>query len=226
MSKVLSVIALSCVVALASCKKDDPAPAPAPSKAKVMFAHTTISADTLKLQINNTDVSGARLAFLGTTGYLSIDPGTSLKTNVLIANSNLPLKDTNITYTVNKHYSVFATGAVTKPDMVVTEDDLSAPAAGNAKVRFINLSPDDQNQSFFVGSNTIGAGVRFRQATAFSPVAAGSFRILAQDPTDPTNLVSKENVQFSAGKIYTVILTGIKGGANSAALNVTVVSND
>lgn len=226
--KKLSLMALGAVLLLSACKKDsDDPPGPDPSKAKVMFGHTTISADTLSVSINNSMLGfNPGLSFLSTTNYVDVDPGAATVT-FKIASAQIDLASVNTTFAANNSYSVFATGVVTSPSAVVTTDDLSAPPSGSAKVRFINLSSDALSESFFVGPNKLDSNIQYKGVTPFRTVTAGSYNIVALPDAPKQHLVKTlASVPLSAGKIYTIMLYGTENGAGAAQLNMKVISNN
>lgn len=85
-----------------------------------------------------------------TTGYVLVDPGSrtlSFDSVQTVANisKDLPsatVKTVNLTAVANNYYSVYLSGKVQAPEVLITTDDLTRPAAGKAKIRFVHLSPD------------------------------------------------------------------------------------
>src|ERR1043165_9131611 len=136
----ITYMLLAAIIIATSCNKknDDPTPTtPAVQTAKVKFTNACFGSGQIKAEISDTPVSAASsIDYLASTGYISVLPGTDAKTE-LILSSDLTLTQANATYAVNNNYSVFATGIVTNPSILVTADDLTAPASGKANVRFI-----------------------------------------------------------------------------------------
>lgn len=105
--------------------------------------------------------------------------------------------------------------------MLLVEDDLTPPAGGNAKVRFVNaaggecwhntcamtfmLGTTDLGTAYWGGAG-IGGGPGF---TDFSEVAAGSLSIEALDGDGASFFTG--TVDVSAGGVYTVVFTGFEG---------------
>jgi hypothetical protein len=222
--KKLILAILSVPVIFSACKKDDDKNDNDPSKARVLFVHTTLSADTLRVKANGaTEVNS--LPSLGNSGYISLSPGSTAISFVLTQTS-LPLKDTTINLAANNNYSVFAAGTVVSPGVFVTNDDLTSPGSGKAKVRLINLSQENLNETIYVGSTKIDSNVAYRTATPFREVAAGTYNVIVQDPSNVPLLRQISNMQFVGGKIYTIIISGLAAGSGNAALQLTVLSNN
>jgi hypothetical protein len=162
---------------------------------------------------------------MASTAYVAVTPGTNVKHGFVIEDSNLPLASVNNDLAANNAYSVFATGTVTSPSAIVVTDDLRAPAAGNAKIRFINLSPDNLNESVYVGQAKLDSNVAFKQATPFREVTAGTYQIIVQDPANVPSSRTLSGQLLEAGKIYTLMTTGTIAGSGTAALTLTLVNN-
>ena len=228
MMKKLSFLLLSSVILFSACKKDSSDPAPTPSKARVMFGHTTIGVDSLKLQLNNATLTSVPGLGFGTyTNYVEVDPGSTKVSFNLLNAGTIVLDSTTTNFATNGYYSVFTTGVVTSPNIVITTDDLSAPPAGSAKVRFINLSPENLNESLYIGPTKLDSNISFGKATQFHTIAAGTQVVLVQDPS-PTKayLVRSASQAFAVGKIYTVVLYGTEAAAGPSQLNIKVLTNN
>lgn len=229
MTKFIQFLTLaSALVFVSSCgkKDDDPDPVPTAQVGKVRFMNACISSTPLKVSINNTAIASITgLSYLQSTGYLDVAPGKGVNTSFVFQGSNAELAATAQDYNVNTFYSVFATGIVNDPSIFVTTDDMSVPSANIAKVRFINLSPGNLNEDVYIGDKKVDSNVVYKEATAFTTVDAGAHKIIVQDPKDvPSGLNSQQT--FLAGKIYTIILTGLKNGTGDAQLKLTTVNNN
>jgi hypothetical protein len=229
MKKIL-LFALPLLTFISCGRKDDdptPTPTPQPAGAKVMYVHACVSAGLLKVSVNDTlltTITG--LDYLANSGYVAVKPGASQKSTFVIQNSNVPLASTTANLALNNNYSIFATGIVTNPSSLVVFDDLTAPAAGTAKIRFINLSPDTLNETVYVDNNTIDSNVVYKESTNFIQVNAGTYNIIAQDPKKVPQSKTLSNQQLTAGKIYTLILRGTANGSGNATLDLTLITNN
>jgi hypothetical protein len=225
MMKKLFLLGLSCAFLFNSCKKSDDNE-PAPNKAKVMFAHAAIDADTLKVQVNNTtQTSIPALPFLANSSYVSLDPGTT-KLGFVFSGSGNVLKDSTVTLSANNNYSAFATGSITGRNILVTNDNLTTPASGKAKIRFINLSPSSLSTTAQVGATIVTTNLTYLNYTSFTEVSAGTYDISMGDGTNFATIKNILGQALSVGKIYTVIYTGIPAGGGNTALKLSIITNN
>ena len=127
---------LALLTSLFSCKKDEPA---APENASVNFIHASGDALGVDILVDNTKLIGA-LSFPNASGYLTAPAGTR---NIKINRAGTTTTEINadLPFTVNKNYSVYAFNQSTAILSIVVEDNLTAPAPGQAHIRFFNLNP-------------------------------------------------------------------------------------
>jgi hypothetical protein len=220
----LALLTLVVAVAAMGCRKDDNPVMPTP-KARVMAIHASPNAPAVDLLVDNV-VSGTGLAYPGNTGYLSVKAGTrNLKINVAgtsttVINADLPLSP-------GASYSVFACDSVSKIGPLVLTDDLSAPASGMAHVRFVHLSPNAPAVDVAVTSGPVlFANKAFKQYSAFTPVAAGTYNLEVRPAGSGTVVLPLPGITLTAGKIYTVFAKGFLGGAGSQALGAQIIVNN
>lgn len=119
------------------------------------------------------------------------------------------------------NYTVIAAGSfLGTSHFIALEDDLTAPAGGNAKIRFVNaaweLSPG-ANPALFgadvseagLGALVAAADFEFRDVTSFQEVTAGALNFTVDAPFSTSEVDTTLNLE--AGKIYTLILEGEVG---------------
>jgi hypothetical protein len=220
----LSVIALA---AFASCGKKDSTPSNA---ANVMFVNGCVSPTTTNLdgKINNVTVNGAtNISYLRSSGYKSVTAVTGAAVTMNVTSLGTLLVGGTQTFAVNNHYSVFAGGMNVAPSYVFTTDDLTAPASGKAKVRFVNLCGDNLNVSCYLGATKIDSNIGYKTCTRYYEVANGSLNVTMVDQAVLVNSASITNQTLLGGKIYTFMLTGTTTASTTdAALKVTAINNN
>lgn len=121
----------------------------------------------------------------------------------------------DITLAKGKYHSLFLAGL--KVDSLTTlllEDDLTRPKEGNAKLRFVNLSPDAGALDFSIVEDSLFASKKnFKGYTAFYEIKAGEytgrFKSSEGKPVHYDFILNLEN-----GKTYTVWAKGLIETAN------------
>ena len=225
MKNIILSLSILSFFAIGSCKKSSPAPA---NTANVMFVNGCAGVANVDVSANSTKVAAAtNLAFMKNSGYQNITAGTDSITFVLTS-TGTPLKTNTSSYTANSHYSVFIGGLVTGPSAVVLSDDLSAPASGKAKIRFVNLSNDALSVTANAGTIAFATGINAQTSSSFTEIASGAYSIKAGDPANISTVVTlgTSTTQLSSGKIYTVMLTGTLTGTGPSSLTLTLINNN
>ena len=217
-----SVILMSSAVLFTSCKKDEDVH----EHANVMVVHASPDAPGVDLLVDGTKKNSAALNFPNNTGYLELEAGTrNLKVNV--AGTTTTVINADVPFTKDMSYSVFAVDSVSVISAIVLTDDLTAPAAGKAHVRFIHLSPDAPAVDVAVAStgDVVFGNKAFKEYTAFTPLAAGSYSLDVRVAGTSTVALVLPTITLEAGKIYTVYAKGFLGGSGAQALGAEIIVN-
>ena len=89
--------------------------------------------------------------------------------------------EADLTLAADTDYTVAATGELATIAPLVLVDNNSAPAAGNAHVRFVHLSPDAPNVDIAVtGGPVVFPNVPFKGVAGYAPVPAGTYDLEAR----------------------------------------------
>ena len=197
--------------------------------ANVMAIHASPDAPAVDLLLNDA-VVGQNLDFPNNTGYLSILSGArNIKVNV--AGSNTTVIDADLMFETGGSYkSVFAINEVANIAPLVFDDDLSAPAAGKAHVRFIHLSPDAPNVDVaLAGGAVLFGNVAFGEADnagLFSPLDSGTYDLEVRVAGTSTVVLSLPGIALEEGKIYTVFARGFAApAAGQPELGAEIIVN-
>ena len=221
--KLFSVVIVSSV--LLACEKDDDA------KTKVMVIHASPNAPNVDVRVNNA-IAFSNLPFPENTAYTSINAGS---TNIKVSPTGTTtyVIDATTTLAENKNYSVFAIDSVSKIKLAAVEDNLAAPAAGKAHVRFFHFSPNAPAVDIAVtGGPVLFANRTFNdQSTnnaviAFTPVNAGTYNLEVRPAGSTTVVLALPNITLEAGKIYTVFAKGLLGEGGTKALGAKIIVNN
>ena len=131
--KLMSLAVVTLLVT--SCDKDDDDDS---SKSKVMVVHASPNAPNVDVRINNS-VALTNVAYPTNSNYTELNSGSN-NIKVSPATTTTYVIDATVNLEANKNYSVFAIDSVSKIKAAVVSDDLAAPAAGKAHVRFFHFT--------------------------------------------------------------------------------------
>ena len=225
MKKICSILLIAAIGAgFASCKKSSSAPS---NSARVMFVNGCVSAPTMDGAINTISVTNATsIAYEKSSGYQYVTAGSDSATFRLSAGQALIGKSVGIDLIANSSYSVFVGGVVTGLSVFYSSDDLTAPASGSAKIRIVNLCSDPLSISGNLGATAFATGISYGTVSAFSSIPSGTYDLKAGDGTNIGSVIDGGTQTISSGKIYTAIYTGSVSGTGTAALSVTLISNN
>ena len=195
-----------------------------PATAMVKVVHASPDAPAVDLYVDGAK-AGSGLAFPNNTGYLTVGAGTRA-VKVTPSGSMSAVIDAAVRFDARRSYSVFATGPVSALQPLVLEDNLSAPAMGNAHVRFLHLSPDAPAVDITTTDGTVVFGdVSFRGYTEFTPLPAGTYDLQVRLAGTATKVLDLPGITLASGRIYTVFARGFVSGSGASALNAEIIVN-
>ena len=238
-------VVLPATLLLAACgKTDSPAPTPVVDQGKILISNAAAAANTQFTAFAN-DVQVGQLNYGQSTAYSTVTAGTVL---VRINNGTAPVSTQTVAVTKDQSYSVFAyspTATVGSTALLAIPDDLTAPAAGTAKVRVVHLgvnAPTPIKLSIPPATpagnpNDLTGDVAFGSASGFILLNAGAQTLSIYSSAVPRTPVvavgdgtgtGTGSKTFESGKIYTVVLRGIAGTGVPAAqqLQAVIIQNN
>jgi hypothetical protein len=217
------------VLLLASCGKDDDPVVVTPDQARVLLVHEAANLSTFPIKLTVGTAVGPSVNYGANSGYQTVATGV-LEVKPSIAATGGALLTTDVkTLGKDKSYSYFVFSGVSQPANtalgVWTEDDLTAPTAGNAKVRLVHVGQGLVSPLGLSKPNSGGA------LTAVVPtIVSGTASDFVSIPagTASYNLVNSNNntivplagasvlaTNFTAGKIYTIVIRGSSAPATA-----------
>jgi hypothetical protein len=244
--KLLAGVALA--LSLGSCKNDFEYSNQAAGKAYVAVHHaapaTTATGNTnVELYLNDKNVTDTFRAFSyntsfgGVSPYMEVAPGmVSVKINAYRTTTEL-IPTTNLSIAPNTFYSVFAYDtirptATPKIKALVLTDELSVPAPGNAKLRFLHLVPNGPNVDVWAFRSATDSVKLYNNIPYIGSAATPDAVTLSNFATVPGQLYTAlvvrvagtnsqvtrvDNITFAPGKIYSVLARGLAGLPTSSA---------
>ena len=221
---VLLIAVCSSSAILDGCRKSS---APVNSTS-IMFVNGCFSASSVSVKANSVGVDGASgIVYLANSGYKYVTAGSGVNLTFFEGSSDVPLANRTENLAAASHYSAFLGGSESAPLYAFTTDDLTPPPPGNAKLRFVNLSPDDIDETATVNDSIIVQGVALNNVSSFCVLKAGKYALGGFDPRNGgTTIPTTDSLAFSAGKIYTVLLTGSATGTLTNGLLISVIKNN
>jgi hypothetical protein len=146
---------------------------------------------------------------------------------VNVAGTSTTVINADVPFTKDMNYTLFAIDSVSNIGTLLLEDNLAAPAAGKAHVRFVHLSPNAPAVDVAVtGGPVLFANYEFEEASAFTPVDGGTYNLEVRVAGTPTVALSLPGIVLTSGKIYTVFAKGFLGGTGAQALGAQIIVNN
>jgi len=212
----IGVAALAATALLLGCSDDDKT---GPNgTAQVRVVHGSPDAPAVDVLVEGKEVL-SDVSYLQSSPYLSVPAGTrNIRVNA--ANSTTTVINANAAVTKDYAYTVIATNLLASIEPLVLEDDLTAPAAGNIKVRLVHGAPNVGQVDIYVtapGANLATAtptltAVPFKAASGYLEVPAGNYQVRITPTGTKTVAIDTGALTLAAGQIRTGIAVEAPGG--------------
>ena len=142
---------------------------------------------------------------------------------------NLPIANLQASLASGARYSYYLSGvydAVTKTaDSFIIQDQIPEIDHSMAYVRFVNAISNSEPMTLYATNRetteetAVGGAVAYASGGAFTALEPGSYDLATRTTGSATNVITRTNVGFSAGRVYTI---GARGSATgSMALDNT-----
>lgn len=226
--------ALACIGLLFSCSKSSNGTSQ--QNANILLVNASPGDSAARdFYFNNVKLNTQAVAYPSNTGYLPLAPG-GYSVKITEVNTINTQATGNVNFAGGQHFSVFAYDTLLsgKIKVFATGDDLTAPAANMAKVRFFHLSPVPvavdiyANDSLVFANRSYADNVSDNSKGAFISIGAGTYTVklrLAGSNSNISPLLTLNNNVFEAGKIYTIFAKGTITGTGVNALGAEVIIN-
>jgi len=222
------MLAIALLPALSSCLNSNDAPDPSTPASYASFYHGSPDAGGLDILLDGTKINSAALAYGNYTGYATFSPGVN-KLRFTSTGSSTGLVDITPTFTEGRLYSIFIINTLSSLETLVVKDSSATlSSTGRAGVRLVHLSPDAPAVNIYT-SGTDGkllfGNREFKTATNFMEIDANVYSLDIKT-TDGTKLATVENITFSTGRFYTLVVRGFAtpptGNSNTLTLQSLV----
>ena len=119
-----------------------------------------------------------------------------------------PLATNSEGFSAGKHYTVIGYMEKGKAKLDPIADDLTPPAAGQAKVRVINLAPGMEKIDLYAGGkkSPIISGAKLDSPTDFKDVDPAEAELTVRHGMSKKNSAPVKDLTLKAGKLYTILV--------------------
>jgi len=210
LSKFLLFAAAGITLGLSSCSDDDGITSGESVNVKIVNAAESSPAQDV--YIEGTKINSSAVGSLESTNYITTpNSGKNRKIEFRTSGSADIYETEEADLRSNKNYTFFLTGTGSSADIEVVEDNLTAPASGKAKVRFVHVSSGSSEKvDIYNGTTKVLAGAERGDVTNFVEVDGGlrTIGVTTAGNTDVNSIKSLTIQNLEAGKIYTVLIYG------------------
>jgi len=202
-------------LSLSSCLKDNSNNVQPPT-ALVTFYQASPDEPAMNLDFNTNQVNQNAIYYGDDIDYFRVYAGQRT-VNLFYTNSMNTIATAPVTIVANNAYSLFLANTAAHPEIVLLTDTLNRPAAGNASVRLVNLSPDAPAVDLKVqGGSVLVSNRAFKGYSSFLPISGQTnytFQILQTGTSNV--LATLPNVAINSGFVYTILFQGLANTTNS-----------
>jgi hypothetical protein len=216
------------IVLLGSCDKKR-----TPAKGEFMIVHASPGLGALAVSIDGNSFGGTSLSYPANTGYRNLDEGSHVLKATAGAGSTL--FEGSLSTIANAKQTLFFYDRSTSLKAFAVVDNLAVPAAGKARVRFFNLSPNSPvidagilSSGTFTGIFTARAfedNVSAINNSLFQALDAGTVNFQLRVNGAGVTLLDIPSLVLESGKSYTLFAKGISGDPASP-LGLEVITNN
>lgn len=197
--------------------------------AGLMAFNLTADQPSIGVALSGNNLTNSPLAYTSYTGgYLGVSTGSREVTSYDFY-SGATLSTGNQVFDDSAYYSLFVVGTNGTYRNVFVKDNLDSlpTTSGNAFVRYVNAITDSTSQPAVTissnGSNVFNDNAAFASVSDFKQITPGSIAINVKDES---TIDSTRNITVEAGKIYTVLFTGVPNATDSSkAVQIKYIQN-
>ena len=222
------LFACASLVFIASCDPDEDENVQPDPVSYVSLYNASPDAPDLNILVDNRQLNTYPFEYSDHTGYLRFYTGNrNLKFGPFGASNSVV--DTTVTLENEKAYSIFVVDDFNEASLLMLNDNSDEPAAGKAKIRFVNLSPDGGAVQLKVkGESTSLTDVKgFKEATEFFEVGANTFDFEVVAAGNADAKLQLPAIVVQEGWFYTILIRGYETppAGNTNVLSAEVLVN-
>jgi hypothetical protein len=192
------------------------------SNARVRIVHASPDAPAVDIYVNGGMVL-ENLPFREYSEYLSLPAGT-YNVEIKVTGTNTVVKQLSVPVMAGKDYTAiavgYAGGAQPGFDVMLLEDDNTAPADGRVKIRVAHTAPGAPAVDIYVttpfetltGKQPVLTNVPFKAASGYLSVPIGMYQARVAVAGTKTIAIDSHRLVTWGGMIRTIIAVDNKGG--------------
>jgi hypothetical protein len=221
-------IFLFCLLFAAICacnKNTNDAPDIVANPGKLGFINLIPEAPSINLYFNGTRQNGYRIAYLESSGYLSVASGTqnaSIKdtTYALLQEGAITFRsDSNYAYTLYVTGDYDRTASVNTVTTILTANNETA-VAGKPKLRFINASPNSPALDVYLNSLLL-SNKAYKSVSGYARADSGTVTVKVNISGTSTTILNK-TIALSSNSVYTLYAYGLVNQSGTRGFNVAL----
>jgi len=207
-----------------SCLKEGPPPPPVSG---LLVVDASPGSPPLNFFLNNNQVNSGLFSYSNTLGYFNAFSGIRAPT-IYNSSTGAKLASTSVTLVENNFYSLFITDLPNNIGFLLIPDSLSAPASGQAEIRFVHLGPDAPAVDFAVKNGSVlFSNKSYKSYTNFVSIPGDStytFNINATGTSTP--IATATSIKIEKNAVYTIWLKGlINTTTDSLKIGTSLITN-
>lgn len=224
----LALCALLCsAVFFVSCEKNDDE-----ATANLLVVNASPNGSNIDASANGS-VIASNIAYPSNSGYKAVAAGN---VNVIVkqTGTNNEIINGTLVTEAKANYTMYVVDSAHERRAAFTRDDLTAPAAGKAKIRLLHLSPNAPSVDVTInGAAATNFGNRSfndfstnANLASFTEVNAAGLNLQINLAGTSTTVATIPAFTVQAGKIYTFIIKGFAGVVGTQGLGVEVITHN
>ena len=216
-TKLLSLL-LAASAFTAACSDDNDNTGPEAGDARVRVVHAAPDAPNVDVLVDDA-VALSNVPYLSVSAYLDVPSGDrNLKVNA--AGTATTVIDADADLAEDGDYTVIASGLGDAIEPIVLEDDNTAPAAGNARVRAVHGAPSAPAVDIYITApgadltteTPLLTDVEFGQVADYIEAPAGTYQVRVTPEGSKTVVIDSGALTLVSGQVRTAIAVDAAGG--------------
>jgi hypothetical protein len=208
MMRFMIYLMIGLTAVLTSCSKDEP-DQQMPAVIAFSVINTSPDAGDLDFFFDNQQANSNGFGYLQKVGYFGSYAGNK-RLVVKVPGLGQQLLAQTVALEGDRSYSFFIAGKRASLEYVITRDDLTPPAPGKTKIRFVNLSPDAAAVDLLINANpAVFSSQAYKSYTDFVEVDAATVNISLRNSGNGDINATLPGFKFEATKIYTIYAKGL-----------------